>query len=368
MSDYRFHLEKYRPGSKVDCPRCQRHRCFNRYVDEHGLVTFPSHVGRCDHESSCGYHFTPKMHFADHPLVEPKGLLMAKSVATPRVELPSVMETALMEKTLTAYPINPLYRWMSVVMGEEGARELFLLYNVGTSKAWGGSAVFWQVDVNGNVRAGKVMGYDPKTGHRVKEPDPQVAWVHSLKKINLDLKQCLFGEHLLGVGDPEQQVIIVESEKSALIGAWKMPDYVWLATGGIQMLRPTQALSGRDVMLIPDLGAEDTWRAKMEQLRPVCKSVTLSDCLSKIATDEQRQQGLDIADFILMEPTATMVIEDIKTRYRELDDFIIGLQLTPSSTFPGMTEGLGEARGKTSKKDSNSQSINLEKAVKEQGN
>ncbi|MCC8037775.1 MAG: DUF6371 domain-containing protein [Bacteroidales bacterium] len=257
---------------------------------------------------------------------------------TPKATLPSVMETTLMEKSLTAYHLNPLFRWMSVVMGESEAQRMFLLFKVGTSKAYGGSTVFWQVDHMGQVRAGKVMGYDPKTGHRIKEPKPQVAWVHSLMGIKMELRQCFFGEHLLKA-QSTKQVVIVESEKSALICAWKMPQYIWLATGGLYNLKPSEALRGRDVILIPDLGAEESWREKMEQLKPICKSVTLSDSLTKIATEDQKKAGLDIADFLLTEPTAGMVIEDMKSRYPELADFILALQLTPISTSEGIPDG-----------------------------
>lgn len=228
---------------------------------------------------------------------------------------------------------------MSVVMGESEAQRMFQLYNVGTSKAWGGSTVFWQVDVDGNVRAGKVMGYDPKNGHRIKEPSPRVAWVHSMLKIRFDLKQCRFGVHLLRDGDA-QQVVIVESEKSALIGAWKMPEYTWLATGGIQMLKPTEALRGRDVILMPDLGAEEIWRAKLPALRSVCRSVSISNILTSIASDEQRQRGLDIADFILMDPTVGMVVERMKAGNPEMGDFISRMHLTATCTQEGPPDGM----------------------------
>ncbi|MCC8036909.1 MAG: DUF3987 domain-containing protein [Bacteroidales bacterium] len=214
-----------------------------------------------------------------------------------------------------------------------------LLYKVGTSKAYGGSTVFWQVDHMGQVKAGKVIGYDPKTGHRVKDPKPQVAWVHSLMGIKMELRECLFGEHLLRQCSTKQ-VVIVESEKSALICAWKMPQYIWLATGGLYNLKPSEALRGRDVILIPDLGAEESWREKMEQLKPICKSVTLSESLTKMATDDQKRAGLDIADFLLTEPTAGMVIEQMKQLNPELADFILALQLTPISTSEGLPNGL----------------------------
>ena len=105
-------------------------------------------------------------------------------------------------------------------------------YRVGTSKHWPGSCVFWQTDINGSVRTGKVMLYDADNGKRVKLPFNHVTWVHSLLKLpDFNLRQCFFGEHLLPMnrGKP---VAIVESEKTALVAAYYLPEYVWLASGG----------------------------------------------------------------------------------------------------------------------------------------
>ena len=82
------------------------------------------------------------------------------------------------------YDINPLYRYFTKVMGKENVDKLFSLYRVGTSRRWGGATVFWQIDRNSNVRAGKIMGYDAVTGHRIKEPFNQVSWVHSVRKVH----------------------------------------------------------------------------------------------------------------------------------------------------------------------------------------
>ena len=38
MSDYRFHLEKYRPNSKLTCPQCKKLRCLVHYVDDQGIT------------------------------------------------------------------------------------------------------------------------------------------------------------------------------------------------------------------------------------------------------------------------------------------------------------------------------------------
>ena len=67
MSEYRFHLQKYRPDSKTVYPECDRKACFTWYIDEEGRISFPDNVGKCDHINSCGYHYTPKEYFYNNP-------------------------------------------------------------------------------------------------------------------------------------------------------------------------------------------------------------------------------------------------------------------------------------------------------------
>ncbi len=61
---------------------------------------------------------------------------------------------------------------------------MLLLKNGTEAAVLGRLAVFWQVDVKGRIRTGKIMLYDPKTGHRVKEPHSYVCWVHSELKLS----------------------------------------------------------------------------------------------------------------------------------------------------------------------------------------
>lgn len=225
------------------------------------------------------------------------------------------------------FDINPLYRYLATVAGKEKTDRLFNLYKVGTSKMWNGATVFWQIDINGDVRAGKIMGYDAKTGHRIKEPFNQVSWVHSVRKIpDFHMKQCLFGEHLLAdASSMARTVAIVESEKTALAAALFIPDLVWLATGGMHGCfnsEAMQVLKGRDVVLFPDLKATDEWRRKVKMLQSICKSATCSDLLEEMATNEQRSQGLDIADFLLMEDTPQMILARMIERNPTLQTFI----------------------------------------------
>lgn len=340
MSEYRFHLQKYRPGSKKVCPKCGRKSCFTRYVDGNAQITFPNHVGKCDHINSCGYHYTPKEYFQDNPtiketMIEQNNRSDTPSRAVKPIAKPlsssapqtSYLPSDWVSQSMQKFDVNPLYRYLTKVAGKEKTDRLFNLYKVGTSKMWNGATVFWQIDINGNVRAGKIMGYDAKTGHRIKHPFNQVNWVHSVKRVpDFHMKQCLFGEHLLSeTSIPASTVAIVESEKTALIAALFIPDFVWLATGGMHgsfNSKAMQVLCGREVILFPDLKATEEWKRKTAMLHSICKRVTCSDLLEKMATDRQCEAGLDIADFLLMEDTPQMVLARMVERNPALHTLI----------------------------------------------
>lgn len=348
MNGYRFHLQKYRPGSKTACPECGRKSCFARYIDEEGEISFPDNVGICDHINSCGYHYTPKEYFRDNPTVKEKlneqernggTPIVAKALAKPQPEQEpqiSFLPSDWVEQSMRRYDINPLYCYFTKVAGKENTDRLFRLYRVGTSRMWGGAAVFWQIDRNGNVRAGKIMGYDVETGHRIKEPFNQVSWVHSVRKVpDFRMKQCLFGEHLLSdasVAMSAKPVAIVESEKTALVAALFIPDFIWLATGGIHGCfnsEAMQVLCGREVVLFPDLKATEEWRRRLPMLESFCRRAICSDMLERIATGAQREAGLDISDFLLMEDTPQMILQQMIARNPVLQTFIdtFGLEL-----------------------------------------
>lgn len=339
MADYRFHLQKYKPGSKISCPSCGKARCFTRYIDDEEEISFPDSVGICDHINSCGYHYSPKEYFHDNPDVLQTGaerppVLKRRVMAPKPIQdnsfLPSYIPKDDMMKNLTHYEMNPLFLYLSEIWGEAKTVQLMSRYNVGTSKKWGGSAVFWQVDVKGRIRTGKIMLYDPKTGHRVKEPHRHVCWVHSeLKLPDFHLRQCLFGEHLL-MKNPTMPVAIVESEKTALIGTVFVPDILWLATGGMNGCFNADTMSvlkDRNVTLFPDLGAFEIWSQKASILSGICQRVAVSDVLEKNATDEQRSRGLDIADFLLEEPSKRQILQSMIQRNPVLQQLIDDLEL-----------------------------------------
>lgn len=81
------------------------------------------------------------------------------------------------------------------------------------------------------------------------------------------------------------------------------------------------------MVLFPDLRATDEWRRKVQMLQSICKSATCSDLLEKMAIDEQRSRGLDIADFLLMEDTPQMILAKMIQRNPALQLLIDELDL-----------------------------------------
>ena len=343
MNEHRFHLQKYTAGknNKLRCPQCGKRRRFVKYVDKEGEIAFPDYVGKCDREVKCGYHYTPRDFFKDTPNMNPRhfdndnwdGIGTFKPVPSVVMKTesvaPSYISDELMRKTLSHYDINPLYQFLCRTIGREATDRQVERYMVGTAKKWGGATVFWQIDKSGHVRAGKMMGYNPMNGHRIKEPYPQVSWVHTeLKLPDFHLMQCLFGEHLLATSSAT--IMLVESEKTCLIASHFMPDFLWLATGGKNGCfneDAMQVLRGRDVILMPDLGATDKWVEKSSMLASICRSITVSDVLERLSTDGQHDVGLDISDFLLMEPTKQQILQQMVERNPALQLLIDKLEL-----------------------------------------
>jgi hypothetical protein len=314
---YRYTLERYTgPASRYTCPSCGHRRSFTRYVDTATGEHLAEHVGKCDRLDNCGHHVRPREYFAaggERPSAE-------WTPPPPRPELPGFrMDADHMERTM-GKPCH-LLDYLTTVAGldPEQVKSTAMEYRVGGWPMPGkyqGAASFWQVDRAGHVRTAKVQQFDP-TGHRVKEWDakeerskPLTNWAHSLTGRKPDaegtkLDQCLFGEHLLDKY-PDAPVGIVEAEKTALVARLFVPSVLWLAVGGLGELKLAKLLplAGRHVTLWPDLGPGFVgWSAKAPDLAPLFASLSVADLLERVATDAERGQGLDLADYLLSRGT-----------------------------------------------------------------
>lgn len=309
MNTHRFILEKYKgASSRYTCPQCDTPKSFTRYVDTTTGGYIREDVGRCNRENNCTYHFTPKQYYEQNPNSFEKN-----SVSVSTSYRRGKQETS--QKVISAIP--PKILWQSMQHGKNivqlaqtnhftkylirlfGGRTAFCLmydYFVGTSK--NGGTVFWQIDVNEKVRTGKIMLYNPETGKRSKEVLPN--WVHSkLQLPNFNLRQCFFGEHMLPLFK-NKTVAIVESEKTAIIASQYLPQFVWIACGGLAGLQPEkfEVLKGRDVVLFPDIKGFDKWRQRADELSHIA-NIKVSELLEKKANSYERENGLDLADYLI---------------------------------------------------------------------
>ena len=252
----------------------------------------------------------------------------------PPVKLTSYIPSNVFKSSLTSYDNNNFVTYLLTLFGAEVTTQLITSYFIGTAKDWGntGATTFWQVDINGNIRTGKTMLYNPTTGKRVKEPTPYFNWVHkTINQPEYELKQCLFGEHLLqGNNKP---VAIVESEKTAIIASAYLPQLVWVACGMLQGINidKCKVLQGRQVLLFPDLSKPDAeincfelWTKKAGELKAIGVHATISDLLEINATESERVEGLDLADYLLKVDYKQIIL---KQRFK--NEFLEYIELTP---------------------------------------
>lgn len=293
MNHHNFILEPY-AGIKT------RHHCVNcgkreltLYIDVESKEYLSEYVGRCNRETSCGYHFTPKEYFLTNGIKTDFTTLKKKPALV--IKQTSLIEQDVFVESLKDYDKNNFITFLIMLFGMDAATKLIETYYIGTGS--NGNTIYWQINTDGEVRTGKIMMYDPVTGKRLKGVHNHINWVHS-KIDNFNLNQCLFGEHLLK--NNRKPCALVESEKTAIIASVYLPQYTWLATGGLNNLKleKCQALKGRNVILFPDLGGFEKWSIKAQELKSIC-NVTISNILEENASDDARKAGYDIADYLV---------------------------------------------------------------------
>ena len=392
MSIYkRPYLQPYKGKSpRHPCPACKTKYAFTLYLD--GNTGQPIHptVGKCNREIKCGYHYTPRQYFDEHPEcknTQPESQLFnnsssqkikpsssnslhgshqwptnhtssnqnQKTVPEPTKE--TGMQTALPQQSQpnpsvsqpkflnpkrrpVLFPpnhpqINPIdfdlipkklveksvssnsnfVLFLRQHFNEEQIKEAMNNYSLGATKYK--EVVFWQIDINGKVRTGKIMQYNPETGRRIKHKSGAINWVHNkLKKcdptfFDFKLSQCYFGEHLLRL-HPCKPVAIVEAEKTAIIASMLFDNYIWLAAGNLNGITAEKStvLRERDIVLFPDAGCFEKWNKKKDEiLNEIFCQLDISNLVETHATPQQSHDGYDIADFILEQLSKSAVVK-----------------------------------------------------------
>jgi hypothetical protein len=334
------HRYKFEKGSKKHrCPNCGKKR-FVRYIDTETGNYLPERYGRCDREINCqqedynnpyldGYakanweqeqgnksNWKPRpLSFKKKPVNKPKRAYIPNEVLSQTRA--GYEQNIFIQNLLSSVPFP---------FEVQDVEQVISLYHLGTIKTGyrAGAITFPFIDVNHNVRAIQVKQFDKynrTTGtdfihsiiekHHNRNHTPIPNWLTPYKE-NETKVSCLFGEHLLSKY-PHNPIALVEAPKTAIYGTLyfgppeQPKNLLWLAVYNLSSLNyeKCKALKGRDVYLFPDLSKEgrafELWSNKSKEIQKRLQgtSFQVSDLLEKLAPDKDRDQGKDIADYLI---------------------------------------------------------------------
>lgn len=347
-SEYRYILDK---GSKKHhCPNCTKKR-FVRYIDIKGNDYLPEQYGRCDRESKCAYYLNPyKDGYAKMIWERENGKqtnwkpLIPKRVKKPKPKTKmAFIPVEVFKHTRAGYEINTfiqnLLTRVDFPFEIHDIEKAIALYHLGTVQNGyrKGSITFPFIDIDGNVRTIQVKQFDKTnhtTGtdflhsiiekHHTQKNKQLPEWLKAYNK-NETKVSCLFGEHLLKKY-PCNPIALVEAPKTAVYGTLyfgfpeQFQNLLWLAVYNLSSLNLNRckALEGRDVYLFPDLSKEgkafDLWSSKAKQIQKELQGTrfTVSDLLERLAPKQDKEQGKDIADYLIKQDWQLFRKQDIK--------------------------------------------------------
>ncbi len=309
-------LEKYRGSrSRFACPACNSKKQFARYVDDSGEYIDET-VGRCNRESSCGYHLTPKEYFSSRSvqcstfehlskLNAPNKMNELNTLNTLNTlnafEQFQTIDNSFVVRSLVHNGINRFLLFLESFIDAQLVFEMARRYFIGSTKT--GKTCFWQIDRKGRARTGKIISYDAATGKRSRSVNPN--WIHyELKRAgalpeSFQHQLCFFGEHLLRT-EKQKPIAIVEAEKTAAIASIFIDDFVWLGVGGKSHLKADKLrrFGTRKIVLFPDADGFDLWEREAADARAARMDVTTSRIIEDTATSEEKKSGFDLADYL----------------------------------------------------------------------
>lgn len=289
--NYKYELMK---GSRrYICPKCQKKE-FKVYVKTGtNIVVDETKYGRCNRQDSCSYHQYPKIKEND---IDSSHYIVPQFIAPKAIDF---VDKKIVEATFNEFKSNVFFMYLVKLFGITKAYELQERYNIGTAKNNG--TIYWQQDKEGNFRTGKVMYYGTN-GKRLK--DKNSWYIHRRIKEDFELQQVFFGEHLLSIDEyKDKPIALCESEKTAVIMSEFMPEYVWLVSGGANMLNSFRLLRlHRLDKVFPDNGQFELWEQKTKIFNNRSMDISVDNAVRSGIIEE----GADILDLWMKEELIKM--------------------------------------------------------------
>ncbi len=327
-------LEKYHGAkSRIICPKCGTKGALVPYVDERG-ERISDDCGRCNRESKCGYHKKPKEYFAENPASKSsRGGKSAKRKSLPIYGFADATGTRdlsgknfpdsfdyiapeHLKATLGNYDRNNFVQFLLNLFPDCGDEIQSVLkhFFVGTYKDY---CCFPSLDQQKRICRAKLIRFNPVTGKRLKGDYDTSSLPAKLKlKEDFQYKQIFFGEHLLPKY-PDKPVAIVEAEKTAIIASLCFPEFVWLGCNSKTWLKAErlQRLDGRRIVLYPDADGYNEWQGIALDAQRQGSTVKVSALIENHATDEQKENGYDLADYLINEQNERNELNELYDAY-----------------------------------------------------
>ncbi len=345
-TEYRYKLEH---GSrKFICPLCGK-KSFVKYIDTETGDYLPEQYGRCDRESKCSYHLNPyKDGYAKAIWEQEHGNKIDRKPQLPKQQKkpqpkPVFIPIEVFKQTLSGYEqnvfIQNLLAKVAFPFEVKDIEKIVSLYRLGTVQNGyrKGAVTFPFIDVRGNIRAIQVKQFNEQnhtTGtdflhsiiekHHTRNNKPLPGWLEAYNKNEIKVS-CLFGEHLLSKY-PHNPIALVEAPKTAVystlyFGFPEQPtNLLWLAVYNLSSLNlnKCQALKGRNVYLFPDLSKDgkafELWSNKATEIQKRLQGTYfhVSDLLERLAPQQDKEKGKDIADYLIKQDWQLFRKQDIK--------------------------------------------------------
>jgi hypothetical protein len=247
------------------------------------------------------------------------------AVTAPKKVEPVYIPQNILDQCSGFWAGNPFTDWLELNLGYDMIRleQVLSDYKVGAVKDHTGKvySTFPLIDPHGNTHFIQAKQFDqdnhsegrPTSMHTLikryykASNEPCEEWIDRYiehGKVNGKMN-CYFGSHLLPQY-PSKPVAIVEAPKTAIYAAIVLPEYLWLATMSLGMfsLDRSQCLNGRTVFVIPDASQDGStyqvWKDKAEHFQSEIENTTFQmvDFIEQASNEKQREDGLDLADWI----------------------------------------------------------------------
>jgi hypothetical protein len=156
----KLHFDK-KPSRGKHCP-CGKINKDGKFVPYIGF----DDKGYCH---SCGKKFLPELPQKE-TCTKPVSWFLCNTEKKTEILIKPVTNISfdIFKQSLQRYEANNFIKFLINLFGVAITKQVIETYFIGTSKYWSGATVFWQIDITGKLRAGKIMLYNCNTGKRIK--------------------------------------------------------------------------------------------------------------------------------------------------------------------------------------------------------